>query len=72
MSCITKLDAIQSLRSQQCPGCSGCKAARKALCRSCWDQLPLGMRTDLYQGIGQGYESALTRAIKKLREGVHL
>ena len=59
--------AIDSLRSEICPGCDGSKRTRKALCRSCWSQLPQGMRADLYQGIGQGYELALSEAIKLIR-----
>ncbi len=68
---IGRAKAISSLRSETCPGCNGTKRARKSLCRSCWSQLPQGMRADLYQGIGQGYELALTNAVKLLREGVH-
>lgn len=56
---ISTEDALKSLRSTVCPGCKRGKVEKQSFCRSCYRELPLGCKKDLYKPMMGGYEEAL-------------
>jgi hypothetical protein len=53
--------AAAALRSPTCV-CGATKGPRMAVCRSCWDELPLRFHRGLYRLIGSGFEEAYESA----------
>ena len=62
----TTKTAIASLRSKVCPACGKAKKARQSLCYPCYKRLPRERQSDLYKGVGEGYEQALDWALTLL------
>lgn len=59
--------AVESLKSDTCPGCGGYKQVRRSVCSRCWASLPGPMRDALYRKFANGYVDAITAAAKRLR-----
>lgn len=57
---------VASLISTTCPACGGPKRRSHTLCLSDYRRLPTRMREALYDGIGAGYEAAVTAAFERL------
>ena len=57
---------IQSLNSTTCPACGKTKRRAMSLCGGEYHSLPADLRKALYSPVGQGYESAMARALEFL------
>ncbi|MHA2065065.1 MAG: hypothetical protein ACXABY_11880 [Candidatus Thorarchaeota archaeon] len=57
----------EALSSEQCV-CEAWKKKRYSFCYSCYHALPLDMRNDLWQKMGEGYQEAYDAAISWLKE----
>jgi len=66
---VSKLDLINSLRSDLCPFCAGPKTPRQSVCDYCWQLLPAKLQKPLYHCIGEGYEAAMHAAQRHLCPG---
>ena len=56
---------IDELRSAECQ-CGKGKRVGMSLCYDCYTSLPADMKSDLWKGIGNGYEAAYEAAVKHL------
>lgn len=63
---LTPVNLVRSLRSCVCPACGGPKGRRKTFCLDCFNQLSPDNQRQLYQGLEQGYETAVLRALRVL------
>lgn len=53
---------IDELRSDECQ-CGRTKKPGYSFCYKCYSSLPMDMRNDLYQQMGDGYEEAYDAAV---------
>lgn len=63
---ITKKDLITSLQGKTCPACAQAKRRGETFCGRCYRTLPAPRRNALYQRIGEGYEEAISAALRHL------
>lgn len=60
-------EILESLGSTTCEACGGPKKPKMSHCRSDYFKLPPNMRSDLYQGFGEGYEEAYEASLEFLK-----
>jgi hypothetical protein len=59
-------ELARSLASRVCPACGRGKKPRQTFCIKCYYFLSRDDRASLYARVGEGYENAVTRAMKLL------
>ncbi|HWP39813.1 MAG TPA: hypothetical protein VNL70_02720 [Tepidisphaeraceae bacterium] len=64
---LTAVNLLRSLRSEVCPACGQAKSARQSLCPSCLRRVPARLKGELRRRIGEGYDSAMLRALRHLK-----
>jgi hypothetical protein len=62
---MTAREMLEELMGTRCR-CGGPKPPKKTFCTRCFFALPAAMRKNLYQRIGEGYETAYNAAVVRL------